>query len=167
MTLSHWLIYNLSQQLVAAILSQTCTHAATTLLSLILLLRCVAPVWIRATHCSDKIVVATGLSQECTMSHEATCRSNMSQRGVALTCRLVCPNLNCPRQAKFESCSSFPLFTTPPSSLNQQNQLGQRTLGKWNERQAYQTHRRLTPSQDVLPKHLIMAWRWLCQHELL
>ena len=34
-----------------------------------------------------------GMLQECTKSHKATCRSYLSPRRVAATCRLVCPDL--------------------------------------------------------------------------
>ncbi len=94
MTLSHWLIYDFAAAIFRRrvyTLRQRCNRS---------FCRCdvlhkFKPVWIRATHHSDKSLSQRHrLSQECTISHEATCRSNLSPLRVAATCRLVCPNLN-------------------------------------------------------------------------
>ncbi len=76
----------------------TCRKREHTLLSLILSLRSFAQIQTGSNLCdtSHQQILSQRhrLLQECTMSHKATCCSNLSPQNVAVTCRLVCPDLN-------------------------------------------------------------------------
>ncbi len=97
MTLSHWLIYIFSQRFVADVYTRRDNAAIAHFVATMC----------RTTHRSDKILSQRHrLSQECTMSHGATCRSNLAPRHV-FCCSDLSPSVSRP----FDKClSSLILF---------------------------------------------------------
>ncbi len=89
MTLSHWLIYILSQRLVAEVCT-SCDNAV--FAHFLAVISRTNSNWFEFVGliAATKSCRSDGLSQKCTMLHEATCCSNLSPRHVAATCRLLC-----------------------------------------------------------------------------